>query len=238
MIRRTPVVVSGYPDFLSGDDPDIGGSWEAAFCWFPDSAYRVYSFANSVETSDGGTHVQGYESVLTGLLNRYAAQDHIGLIDADGWRLEASDVRSGLGIVISVKVRDPQFEGQTKGKLNNAETKAMVREGFSKALWAWMEEHPTEARTFVEKCVLEMQVRRKAHEAAEAGGGGGLARNEKESSATKPQKNAPLPPKLRDSRIHGEKAEMFIVEGDSAMALRRAPVTRCSRLSCLFEGRA
>lgn len=210
---------SSYPDtpiFLSGDDPDIGGSWEAAFCWFPDSAYRVYSFANSVETSDGGTHVQGYESVLTGLLNRYAAQDHIGLIDADGWRLEASDVRSGLGIVISVKVRDPQFEGQTKGKLNNAETKAMVREGFSRQLWAWMEEHPAEARTFVEKCVLEMQVRRKAHEAAEA------ARNEKESSATKPQKNGPMPPKLRDSRIHGEKAEMFIVEGDSAMGTAKS----------------
>lgn len=199
------------PIFLSGTDPEIGGSWEMAFCWFPDSAYRVHSFANSVETPDGGAHVQGYESALTPILNRFASQEHIGLLSSSGWKLESADVRSGLGVVISVRVRDPQFEGQTKGKLNNEETKRMVSSGFRREFWSWLEDNPAEARALVEKCVVEMTARRKAHEAAEA------ARAGQTSVATKPQKSGPLPPKLRDSRIHGEKAELLIVEGDSAM---------------------
>lgn len=197
------------PIRLSGKDANGQGEWDIALTWFPDTTYKFYAFANGIETPDGGTHVAGYQQVLTSLLNKYATQEHIGLLQPDGWKLEAQDVQSGLGVVVSVKVKEPQFDGQTKAKLNNEETRQMVRSGFQQALWSWMEENPTKARTFVEKVIREMEVRRKAFEAAEA------LRNKEGSTATKP-KSMTLPAKLRDCRVHGRGAELFIVEGDSA----------------------
>lgn len=199
----------GEPILLSGGDAEHESTWEMALEWFPDSQYRVSSYANGIHTVAGGTHVKGFESALTSLLNRYASQEHIGLISPDGWKLEAQDVRSGLGVVLSVRVKDPQFQGQTKDQLSNVETRSMVRRGFSTEFWNWMEENPVKTLTFLEKCVREMEIRRKTY-AAE------IAAREKAESAAVKAKAYPLPAKLVDSRKRGEGTELFIVEGDSA----------------------
>lgn len=200
------------PDHIrfNGADETVNGSWDMVLRWFPDSSYRVLSFANGIYTRHGGAHVKGYEQVLTALMNRYAKQDHIGLLSENGPKLEAADVRSGLGVIISVKVKNPQFKGQTKDELSNDDTRKMVREGFSEQFTNWMEEHPTEAKAIIESAIEEMRLRHRMAAAEEA------ERNkaEKQGRTAEVKKS----PKLADSLKHGENAELFIVEGDSASA--------------------
>lgn len=197
------------PIHLKGEDADARGRWEMVLRWFPDQFYRTQSFANGIETGNGGTHVKGYERPLTQLMNRFARQ-HLQILGDKDPNLEATDVRSGLGVIVAVKVKEPQFVGQTKDELSNEETGTMVRQGFSEQFWIWMENHPIEARDILNKCIEEMRFRHKMAdlEASER------ASQEKKGTAAKSMQ---LPAKLSDCSTRDRKsAELFIVEGDSA----------------------
>lgn len=197
------------PISLGGAEEE--GEWVMTMQWHPDNKYQVLSFANGIETIDHGTHVEGYQSVLTTIMTKYARQDHIGILTEKDSNFEASDIRSGLGVIISVKVHEPQFQGQTKGKLGNEEIKTLVRQGFNAQFWDWMQEHPTEIKTILTKAVNEMRMRKKLAEMAEkerakAGDGDAIA-----------PRSQPLPAKLSDCESKDRKGtELFIVEGDSA----------------------
>jgi len=198
------------PVFFGWKDDSIQGEFDMALRWFPDTAYRVQSFANGIATQHGGAHVTGYESVLTRIMNQYARQDHISLLGEREPNLEAIDVRSGLGVIISAKVKEPQFVGQTKGELSNPETKKMVSQGFSSLFNDWLQEHPTEAKAIINKVAGEMRHRLKMRELEEA------ERNKGEKVGFT-AKSMPLPEKLSDCKIRDRyEAELFIVEGDSA----------------------
>lgn len=197
------------PISLGGAEEE--GEWVMTMQWHPDNKYQVLSFANGIETIDHGTHVEGYQSVLTTIMTKYARQEHIGILTDKDSNFEASDVRSGLGVIISVKVKEPQFQGQTKGKLGNEEIKTLVRQGFNAQFWDWMQEHPTEIKAILTKAVNEMRMRKRLAELAEkerAKGGDG--------DAIAPR-SQPLPAKLSDCESKDRKGtELFIVEGDSA----------------------
>lgn len=198
------------PIILGGSDEDSGGQWDMVLRWYPDQAYRASSFANGIETPHGGSHVKGYESALTLMLNRFARQDHIYLLGERDPNLEAVDVRSGLGVIISVKVRDPQFVGQTKEELSSDSTRSMVRSGFTAQFWDWMESHPTDAKVFLTKCIDAMRLRHKLADMERT------ERNKQEKRGYAPKSQA-LPSKLSDCWTKDRsQAELFIVEGDSA----------------------
>ena len=205
------------PIRLGGKDDVIQGEWDMVLRWYPDTYYRYNAFANGINTPHGGTHVKGYEQVLTMLMNRYARQDHIALLGEKEPNLEAADVRSGLGVIISVKVKEPQFVGQTKEELSNDETRRMVREGFSTQFWNWMESHPVEAKVFIWKCIEEMRLRHKIASLAQA------ERNKAEKRGFA-ARSMPLPAKLSDCATRDRsEAELFITEGESAAA----PTIKC-----------
>lgn len=207
---ETELLLPVEPIVMGGIDERISGEWNMVMRWYPDPSYYRSSFANGIETSHGGAHVKGYEQVLTMLLNRYARQDHIGLLGDKDPSLEAADSRSGLGVIISVKVKDPQFVGQTKDELSNDETRQMVREGFSNQFWSWMESHPTETKALLTKCIDSMRLRHKLAD---------MERSERERTEKRgyAPKSQALPPKLNDCSTRSRMdAELFIVEGDSA----------------------
>lgn len=161
------------------------------------------AFANNIYNPEGGTHLVGFKTALTRTLNNYARNHN--LIKEKQENLTGEDVREGLTAIISVKLPDPQFEGQTKGKLGNAEMKTYVEQIFGESFMTFLEEHPKEAEAIVGKCVLSAQARLAARTAR----------------ATILRKGAlegmTLPGKLADcSSRHPEECELYIVEGDSA----------------------
>jgi len=163
----------------------------------------VLSFANNIHNPEGGTHLVGFRTALTRVLNNYARNKNIIKEKMDN--LTGDDVREGLTAIISVKLPEPQFEGQTKGKLGNAEMKGYVESAFGEAFNTFLEEHPKEAEAIVGKCLLSAQARLAARSAR----------------ATILRKGAlegmTLPGKLADcSSRHPEECELYIVEGDSA----------------------
>ncbi len=163
----------------------------------------VLAFANNIYNPEGGTHLAGFRSALTRTLNTYARNQ--GLLKEKDPNLTGDDVREGLTAIISVKLTNPQFEGQTKGKLGNAETKGYVEQVFGEAFLTFLEEHPKEAEAIINKCILSAQARLAA----------------KTARATILRKgaleNITLPGKLADcSSRKAEECELFIVEGDSA----------------------
>ncbi|MFA5130975.1 MAG: DNA topoisomerase (ATP-hydrolyzing) subunit B [Patescibacteria group bacterium] len=164
---------------------------------------NLLAFANNIHNPEGGTHVAGFRSALTRTLNNYARAKN--LLKEKDENLTGDDVREGLTVIISVKLPDPQFEGQTKGKLGNAEMKSYVEQTFGEFFNTFLEEHPKEAEAIVGKCVLSAQARMAARTAR----------------ATILRKGAlegmTLPGKLADcSSRHPEECELYIVEGDSA----------------------
>jgi len=162
---------------------------------------KVFSFANNINTIEGGTHLSGFKTAMTRLMNNYA--DKNGLIK--GMKLTSDDVREGLAAVISVKLHEPQFEGQTKAKLGNSELKGIVDSVITAELGRYMEENPREAKLIVSKLIGAAQAREAARKARE------LTRRKSilESSS--------LPGKLADcAEKDPAKSEIFIVEGDSA----------------------
>jgi DNA gyrase subunit B len=163
----------------------------------------VFSFANNINTVDGGTHVTGFRAALTSSLNDYARRNTI-LRDADG-NLSGDDVREGLTAVISVKLTDPQFEGQTKAKLGNAELKGQVQNALAEGLTQYLEENPSDARRIIEKSLTAARAREAARKARDLV----IRKSALEGSA--------LPGKLADCQERDpERAELYIVEGDSA----------------------
>ena len=161
------------------------------------------SFANNIKTGEGGTHEDGFKQALTRVLNAYARKNNL-LKDSDK-NLSGEDCREGLTAIISVKLREPQFEGQTKGKLGNTEMRQVVSSIVTDKLTTYFEENPQVARTIIEKAIT-------ASRAAEA------ARKAREATRRKsPLEGVGLPSKLKDcSERNNERTELFIVEGDSA----------------------
>jgi len=163
----------------------------------------MFSFANNISTHEGGAHLLGFKSGLTRVINDYARRFNFIKDKADN--LSGDDIREGLTAVISVKLIDPQFEGQTKTKLGNADIRPMVDSSVSKGLSAYLEENPSIARTVINKCLTAKRAREAAKKARE------MTRRKSvfESSA--------LPGKLSDcSEKDASKCEIFLVEGDSA----------------------
>jgi DNA gyrase subunit B len=187
--------------FFEGDGDD--SQVEVAMQWNNSYVESVFSFANNINTTEGGTHLSGFRAALTGTLNRYARDK--GLLKEKEENLEGEDVREGLAAVISVKLRNPQFEGQTKTKLGNPPIETLVKTTVNQKLAEFLEEHPSEARQIITKAVSAARARQAARKARE------LTRRK---SALE---NSALPGKLADCTIKDPKsAELFIVEGDSA----------------------
>jgi DNA gyrase subunit B len=187
--------------YFEGESDD--GQVEVAMQWNSSYVESVFSFANNINTAEGGTHLSGFKGALTGTLNRYAREK--GLLKEKEDNLEGEDVREGLAAVISVKLMNPQFEGQTKTKLGNPPVEGLVKTTVNQQLAQFLEENPTEARQIITKAVSAARARQAARKARE------LTRRK---SALE---NSSLPGKLADCTIKDpESAELFIVEGDSA----------------------
>jgi DNA gyrase subunit B len=167
-------------------------------------AESTYSFANNINTVDGGTHLTGFRTALTRTLNAYARK--LGVLkDSDKLSITGEDSRQGLTAIVSVKLRDPQFEGQTKGKLGNSEVGVQVQTVASDALATWLESNPNDARRIIEKCLTAARAREAAQRAKEL-----IIRKSALEGMT-------LPGKLADcTERDPSKCELFLVEGDSA----------------------
>jgi DNA gyrase subunit B len=164
---------------------------------------HIYAFVNNINTIDGGTHVVGFRTALTRSLNNYARKK--GFLKEKDENLSGDDVLEGLTAVISVKMADPQFEGQTKGKLGNAEVKSIVNSVAGEALDYYLEENPNDAKAILSKCVLTAKARLAARAARDT-----IIRKGALEGMT-------LPGKLADcSERKAERCELYIVEGDSA----------------------
>src|SRR2546421_4941132 len=187
--------------FFVGESEE--GAVEIAMQWNSSYQESVHSFANNINTREGGSHMSGFRSALTRTLNKYA-RDH-GLLKEKEANLSGEDVREGLTAVISVKLRDPQFEGQTKTKLGNPGMAGCVESIVNTSLGDFLEEHPSEARAVITKAVQAQRAREAARKARD------LTRRK---SALE---NSTLPGKLADCSVKDPAlAELFVVEGDSA----------------------
>jgi len=177
---------------------------EIALQWNTGYNEGIHSFANGIETGEGGMHEEGFKKAITNVVNRYAREK--SLIKEKDANLLGEDIREGLTSVISVRLREPQFEGQTKSKLGNVSIRSLVERATNERLASWLEENPTEARKVVSKSLVAARARVAAKEARD------LTRRK---SALE---GAGMPDKLADcaSGTTPEEAELFIVEGDSA----------------------
>jgi len=187
--------------FLEVDGAE--GALEVALQWTAAYSEAVYTFANNINTHEGGTHLTGFRTALTRTLNDYARAK--GLLKEKDDNLEGPDTREGLTAILSLKLREPQFEGQTKTKLGNSEITGFVNAAVTQGLAEYLEEHPAEARTILGKAINAAQARQAARKARD------LARRKGAMDSTN------LPGKLADcSDRDPENTELFLVEGDSA----------------------
>jgi DNA gyrase subunit B len=176
---------------------------EVAMQWNSGYTESVYTFANTINTHEGGTHEEGFRAALTSTVNRYARDKK--LLKEKDPALTGDDIREGLAAIVSVKVKEPQFEGQTKTKLGNTEVKSFVQRVCNEWLADWLERNPTEAKTIVNKAVSSAQARLAARKARE------LVRRKTAGDI------GGLPGKLADCRsTDPSRSEVYIVEGDSA----------------------
>jgi DNA gyrase subunit B len=193
-VNKTPF----YVERLSGDT-----TVEVALQYNDGFSEATYSFANAVNTVDGGSHLTGFRAALTRVINDYARKQK-ALKDDDA-NLTGDDVREGLVAAISVRLFEPQFEGQTKGKLGNAEVKSQVESVVSDGLMQYLEEHPQDAKRIVDKCITAARAREAARKARDL-----VIRKGALEGTT-------LPGKLADcSERDPERCELYIVEGNSA----------------------
>jgi DNA gyrase subunit B len=185
------------------EDGGDEGQVEVAMQWTTSYQESIFSFANNINTHEGGSHLSGFKAALTRTLNAYARQK--GLLKEKDPNLSGEDVREGLTAVISVKLHDPQFEGQTKTKLGNPPVKGAVEESVNRRLGEFLEENPSEGRRIITKAVDAARAREAARKARD------LTRRK---SALE---NSTLPGKLADCTVKDPRdAELYIVEGDSA----------------------
>ncbi|TMK49793.1 MAG: DNA gyrase subunit B, partial [Actinobacteria bacterium] len=181
---------------------DDGREVEIALQWSATFTESIYSFANTINTHEGGMHEEGFKSALTAQMNRYAKEKN--LIKEKEGPLQGEDIREGLTAIIAVKLREPQFEGQTKTKLGNSDMRSFVQVAVNEKLAEWLEENPTEARRIVAKAEQAARARMAARKARD------IARKSVFEGGG-------LPGKLADcSSRDPEVSELFIVEGDSA----------------------
>ena len=177
---------------------------EVAFQWNTGfNTDGLHSFANGINTIEGGMHEEGFRTALTGVMNRYAKKR--GLIKDKDDNLQGEDIREGLTAIISVRLGEPQFEGQTKSKLGNVDIRSLVQKTTNEKLSDWLEEHPAEAKIILQKAINAQRARLAAQDAR---------RSARRKSALD---GAGMPEKLKDcSSRDPRESELFIVEGDSA----------------------
>ncbi|MDV5997998.1 DNA topoisomerase (ATP-hydrolyzing) subunit B [Kocuria rhizophila] len=188
---------------LEVDDPDKKMSLELAMQWTTAFNESVHTYANTINTHEGGTHEEGFRTALTTLINRYARENKL-LRDKDD-NLTGEDVREGLTAVISIKLSEPQFEGQTKTKLGNSEAKTFVQREMFELFGAWLERNPNPAKDIIRKAIYASQARLAARKARETTRRKGLL------------ESGGMPGKLKDcSSKDPTLSEIYIVEGDSA----------------------
>jgi DNA gyrase subunit B len=199
--KRTPIIPSIM--YMEGHDADTNVAVEVAINYNDAYNEHIFSYVNNINTIEGGTHVAGFRRAITRVFQQYGKRE--GLFERSKVEVEGDDFREGLSAIISVKVPEPQFEGQTKTKLGNSEVSGIVETTVSRALEAYLEENPREAKAIISKVILAAQARAAARKARElvqrktvlSGGG--------------------LPGKLSDcSERDPNKCELFLVEGDSA----------------------
>jgi DNA gyrase subunit B len=199
-LNRNRTVIHERPFYVMRETPAC--LVEVALQYNDSYGESTHTFANNINTIDGGTHLTGFKSALTRTMNEYAKRN--GFLKADE-TLSGEDVREGLTAIVSVKLAEPQFEGQTKAKLGNAEVAGAVQAVINEALGAFLEETPQAAKRIIEKCIMASRAReaaRKARELVQRKGG---------------LESFSLPGKLADcTERDPAKAELYIVEGDSA----------------------
>jgi DNA gyrase subunit B len=205
-IDATRPAIMRKPVYAKGQDKDENGRMvevEVAFQYNDQYNENVFTYVNNINTLEGGTHLVGFRTSLTRSLNSYASKNN--LVKENGVQLTGDDFREGLTAVLSVKVPEPQFEGQTKTKLGNSEIKSIVETVVGEQLAIWLDENPPDARKIIDKCLRAAEGREAARKARD------LTRRKSalESSS--------LPGKLADCSINEpEHCELYIVEGDSA----------------------
>jgi DNA gyrase subunit B len=197
---------TAHPSIIAfeSEDTERKISLEVSMQWNSGFNESVYTFANTINTHEGGTHEEGFRSSLTGLVNKFARQ--WGLLKEKDANLAGEDIREGLTAIVSVKLAEPQFEGQTKTKLGNTEARTFVQTVLNDRLGEWLEKNPAEGKEIARKAIAASSARMAARKARD------LARGRKgllESGG--------LPGKLRDCQLTDpERCEVFVVEGDSA----------------------
>ncbi|WP_460358151.1 ATP-binding protein, partial [Mycobacterium sp. ZZG] len=200
-INRTKTPIQ--PSVIDFEGKGEGHEVEIAMQWNAGYSESVHTFANTINTHEGGTHEEGFRAALTSVVNKYAKDKKL-LKDKDP-NLTGEDIREGLAAVISVKVSQPQFEGQTKTKLGNTEVKSFVQKICNEQISHWFEANPAEAKTVVNKAVSSAQARAAARKARD------LVRRKSATDI------GGLPGKLADCRsTDPSKSELYVVEGDSA----------------------
>ena len=193
-VLHTPFMVSRQ---VNGSQIEVAIQYTDAY------GESVYTFANNINTVDGGMHLTGFRSALTRTLNDYARKNN--LLKENDPNLTGDDVREGLTAIVSVKLEEPQFESQTKAKLGNAEIKTQVESVLTESFGGFLEEHPREAKAIIDKCITSARARDAARQARDL-----VIRKSALESLS-------LPGKLADCSEKGaEKTELYIVEGDSA----------------------
>jgi DNA gyrase subunit B len=200
-INRTKTAIHQSIVDFSGKGP--GHEVEIAMQWNAGYSESVHTFANTINTHEGGTHEEGFRAALTTVVNKYAKDKK--LLKEKDTNLTGDDIREGLAAVLSVKVAEPQFEGQTKTKLGNTEVKSFVQKVCNEQLGHWFESNPAEAKTIINKALSSAQARLAARKARE------LVRRKSATDI------GGLPGKLADCRsTDPRKSELYVVEGDSA----------------------
>lgn len=200
-LNRNREVLNQPPVYIQGERDSI--LIEIALQYNDSFTSNIYSYANNIHTHEGGTHEAGFKSALTRVINDYARRNNL-LKDNDS-NLTGDDVREGLTAIISVKIMDPQFEGQTKTKLGNSEARSATEQLFADHFQTYLDEHPAEAKKIINKAVMASRARQAARKARELT----RRKNALEVSA--------LPGKLADCTSRSaQDSELFIVEGDSA----------------------
>ena len=192
-----------HPTILYFEGKGTGHEVEVAMQWNSGYSESVHTFANTINTHEGGTHEEGFRAALTSLVNKYAREKK--LLKEKDPNLTGDDIREGLAAVLSAKIADPQFEGQTKTKLGNTEVKGFIQRQVSEHVGHWFEANPAEARVIVNKAIASSQARVAARKARE------MVRRKSATDI------GGLPGKLADCRSKDpSKSELYIVEGDSA----------------------
>ena len=200
--KKTEVI---HPEIISfeSEDTERRIALEVAMQWTTSYSESVHTYANTINTHEGGTHEEGFRAALTTLVNKYAREK--GLLKEKDENLSGEDIREGLTAVVSVKLGEPQFEGQTKTKLGNTEAKSFVQRVTGDQLGDWFDRNPTQARDIIRKSVQAAAARMAARKAREQTRRKGLL------------EGGGMPGKLRDcSSRNPWESEIFLVEGDSA----------------------